>query len=1160
MRFGALHPRQLLGIVSFLALAGPAAAAPVVITFDDLAHRAAVLSQYSSRGVTFNRATCLDYSLDSTLPAGFAHSGSKGIEHCYSQEFCSVPIEMTFTAPQRRVKAWVGYSSRNEISLTVTLKVFNAQNAIVGQETVNFPPRATPRPINTSIEAVATTRDIVRATLEVSSAFPQTFSNSFAVDDVEYDTEGPPPECLAALAPTLSLLQPTTGTVTQIGSYILQGSFTTTTPLTAARLTVTGPGGASYSSDLLSWSFFPLTGGTFGPIRVSPLFPGTNQITVTVENCRGPKQLTRSVTYNPIAAGSRFVLDSIEVTQTIQDMNNFVTLIAGKRTVARVYLRTKSPPGGSIANVTGTLIAFRPDGSRPGGPSTVRSLNSITVGPDTAIGPRRSAVNGTLNFELPPEWTSEGRVHLQLTSISIEGVPTSILCDNCGNRSQFGNPKLVEFEDAPPVRVVLFSVPYRYNGVTYTPRATDFDHLESWLRRAYPTSRVLSSRSVLSSFNGKPGDDFDCDDVNWRLHQLRTICFGWFSSFCFDTVGKQIHYYGMVADDIAFMRGCARGIPSRVASGPSGSGTWGWDNDGSYADWYGGHELAHTYDRRHPGYCGGNSDDDDDFPYANGSIGAGHFGFDVGDSALGIAMAAYSPSNWTDVMTYCDRQWISDYTYEGILGYVRDIEGSGGGGGAVLPQAILIQGEINLTRNAVTLRPFLRLSRLTETARPKTSPFAIELRGSGGRTLARHLFDPVEDTEAQAGEELFASFDEVLPWVDGTQRIVILKDGRDLASRVVSANAPQVRLTAPNSGAVIGRNGLLKVQWEGSDADGDALTYMLLYSTDNGKTWEPVDTGLTGLELDVPLADLRGGDLAKFRIVATDGVNTSEDDQDVPMKIAQKAPEARILSPASGAKVAGGQVLLLEGEGSDLEDGHLDDAAFEWSADGNRILGRGPSISVDDLLPGRHRLTLTVRDSSGAVGQASVDIEVIAVAAVATILVESPVSVQTTVELDGTASTGNGAITYAWKLLVRPRQSAAQIVNPKAPVATLRVDLPGTYTVELAVADETGLGAVTRVDINAVTGVFFVRGEATGDNRVDISDAVRILGWLFLGEFAPACIDAADANDDGRADLSDSVHILAYLFLGGAPPARPFPQCGVDPTADKLDCQRGVCP
>jgi hypothetical protein len=65
------------------------------------------------------------------------------------------------------------------------------------------------------------------------------------------------------------------------------------------------------------------------------------------------------------------------------------------------------------------------------------------------------------------------------------------------------------------------------------------------------------------------------------------------------------------------------------------------------------------------------------------------------------------------------------------------------------------------------------------------------------------------------------------------------------------------------------------------------------------------------------------------------------------------------------------------------------------------------------------------------------------------------------------------------------------------------------------------------------SGRVFYRGDANGDRRVDISDAVHLVRFLFLGGPPPSCEDAADANDDGRLDLADVTSLLAYLFLGG---------------------------
>jgi hypothetical protein len=82
----------------------------------------------------------------------------------------------------------------------------------------------------------------------------------------------------------------------------------------------------------------------------------------------------------------------------------------------------------------------------------------------------------------------------------------------------------------------------------------------------------------------------------------------------------------------------------------------------------------------------------------------------------------------------------------------------------------------------------------------------------------------------------------------------------------------------------------------------------------------------------------------------------------------------------------------------------------------------------------------------------------------------------------------------------------------------------------------------------------FRRGDADGDGELRLNDAIRLLGWLFLGDAAPACLEAADANDSESLDLSDAVYGLTFQFLGGSPPRAPFPGCGTDPTPGPLGC------
>lgn len=78
----------------------------------------------------------------------------------------------------------------------------------------------------------------------------------------------------------------------------------------------------------------------------------------------------------------------------------------------------------------------------------------------------------------------------------------------------------------------------------------------------------------------------------------------------------------------------------------------------------------------------------------------------------------------------------------------------------------------------------------------------------------------------------------------------------------------------------------------------------------------------------------------------------------------------------------------------------------------------------------------------------------------------------------------------------------------------------------------------------------FVRGDANRDGRIDVSDPVFVLQYLFLGGAAPYCADAADADDNGELTLTDAVRLLDFLFRGGPELAPPYPDAGGDPSSD----------
>ena len=84
----------------------------------------------------------------------------------------------------------------------------------------------------------------------------------------------------------------------------------------------------------------------------------------------------------------------------------------------------------------------------------------------------------------------------------------------------------------------------------------------------------------------------------------------------------------------------------------------------------------------------------------------------------------------------------------------------------------------------------------------------------------------------------------------------------------------------------------------------------------------------------------------------------------------------------------------------------------------------------------------------------------------------------------------------------------------------------------------------------------FVRGDSNGDQKLNVTDPIRTLGWLFVGLERPACYDAADADDSGAIDIGDAVATLNYLFAGGASLPMPHPDPGEDTTEDAYGCIR----
>ena len=90
----------------------------------------------------------------------------------------------------------------------------------------------------------------------------------------------------------------------------------------------------------------------------------------------------------------------------------------------------------------------------------------------------------------------------------------------------------------------------------------------------------------------------------------------------------------------------------------------------------------------------------------------------------------------------------------------------------------------------------------------------------------------------------------------------------------------------------------------------------------------------------------------------------------------------------------------------------------------------------------------------------------------------------------------------------------------------------------------------------------FRRGDVDGSGLVDLTDPISNLDFLFLDNFQPTCMDAADSDDSGIVDVSDPIRNLTFQFVGGGEIPPPFPDCDIDTTEDEggdLGCESVEC-
>ena len=266
-----------------------------------------------------------------------------------------------------------------------------------------------------------------------------------------------------------------------------------------------------------------------------------------------------------------------------------------------------------------------------------------------------------------------------------------------------------------------------------------------------------------------------------------------------------------------------------------------------------------------------------------------------------------------------------------------------------------------------------------------------------GKQVSITYFDAIDNSQITMKEGTSSIDNDSIPvrlsvkFPEGSTRVDIKKGDKVIYSKDVSKNTPTVKFTGLNEGQDIPNKTTLT--WEGSDADGDDITYQIWYVRidkimldlakeyyeEIGEEWSLdedftfleeeflVATNVTGTSLDVDLTDYPGTDRGWFRILATDGANTgiSESPKVV---VPYKAPD--ILNVDTGVKqVKVTDKIEIQAKIYDAQDGWMWYEGLEWFIDGELFSDYDGNFYVWQdpyhLAPGMHTFTCKVTNSGG---------------------------------------------------------------------------------------------------------------------------------------------------------------------------------------------------
>lgn len=597
-------------------------------------------------------------------------------------------------------------------------------------------------------------------------------------------------------------------------------------------------------------------------------------------------------------------ISAFEATQAIQSASNSVPLVTNRATVLRVYTQTSS--GDSVANTTVTLSASR------GG----TSLGSISAGPRTASGASsRANLSSTFNVLLPANWLS-GSVLIQAST------------NNGGSFS-----RTFVFNTVPDLKVVIVPVNYTHTPSGQTFLGTRTDHISDWIMRAYPIDAInVSIRDEHLSFTGNL--DSYPDVAPW-VSLLNAVT----SLKVLDTASESTVYYAYLPFSCGWFDCNGGGIAGigwigqRASVGIDfGTSAGDIEDTGILA----AHEIGHNFGRLHAP-CRV-SEPDSDYPYAGASIG--EYGLDIQGSVATLK----TPTTHVDMMSYCQPEWLSDYTYVALYNDQRT------NGAMELPpveESLFIRATLN--GGEWQMKPVYSFDKAPNAS--QNGNYMVELLDAAGNVLvAQPVWALVAEEHGLRAESIFAT----LPRPDApvaSIRIISAHSQAVVAQRTLNAaalavTAPQLQLAEANTQATL--------NWAAPD-----VPAIVRYSADGGQSWEALAVDVLGGSLPVDLTTLPGGANGRFQILLADSSEAAALEVTLPVVLPDHAPTVWLTGPETAVA---GAFALFYAQASDVEEGALQ--TFSWMVDGVPVEATN-SLFLDNLAVGEHEITLTVVDGAG---------------------------------------------------------------------------------------------------------------------------------------------------------------------------------------------------